>query len=56
MSSNGNSSVTADEGVPGMSPNPTAAEVQANADVMARNTRRAQLRGTNTSNYTCQNS
>jgi hypothetical protein len=56
MSSNANSAVTADEGVPGMSANPTAAEVQANADVMARNTRRAQLRGTNTSSYTCQNS
>lgn len=52
---NGASSVvTNNEGVQGMSPNPTAAEVQANSDAMARNTLRQQLRNTNTSTFTCQ--
>jgi hypothetical protein len=51
---NSSSAVGGDEGVTPMNPNPTAAQVQANADAMARNTIRAQLRNTNTSNYTCQ--
>ncbi len=56
-SGNGASSaVVADEAIPAMSPTPTAAEVQNNAAVNARNTRRAQLRNTNTSTFTCRTS
>ena len=54
-SGNGSTSVvTGNEGAPGMSANPTAAEVQANAAVNARNMQRSTLRNTNTSNYACQ--
>lgn len=52
--SNQRSRVTDDEGQVGMNPNPTADQVRANADIAARNARRAQLRGTNTSNFVCQ--
>jgi hypothetical protein len=52
---NGSSSaVTANEALPAMSANPTAAEVEANAAASARNTLRAQLRATNTSGFTCE--
>lgn len=46
--------VTANDNVVGMTANPTSAEVQANADVNARNAQRGQLRSANTSNFTCQ--
>lgn len=49
-----NSAVTGDEALPGMSPNPTAAEIAAYSAAQARNTQRAQLRNTNTSSFTCQ--
>lgn len=39
---------------PGMSAQPTAAEVQNNTNVNASNAQRAQLRNTNTSSFTCQ--
>ena len=48
------SGVRANDGAPGMSPNPTSAEVTANAAVVANNAQRGQLRATNTSNFTCQ--
>lgn len=52
---NGSSSaVTNNEGIQGMSPNPTSTEVQANSDAMSRNTLRQQLRNTNTSTFACQ--
>jgi len=57
QSSNGNgatSAVTANESTANMTANPTAAEVQANAQVNARNSQRATLRNSNTSNYACQ--
>jgi hypothetical protein len=56
-SNNGNgasSSVTADETLPALSPAPTSAELAAHSAVQARNTMRAQVRATNTSNFTCQ--
>jgi hypothetical protein len=48
------STVTADETMPGMSPNPTAAEIANYSAAQARNVQRAQLRNTNTSVFTCQ--
>lgn len=56
-SNNGNgasSSVTADETLPALSPAPTSAEIAAHSAVQSRNTMRAQIRSTNTSNFTCQ--
>lgn len=47
------STVTADEAMPLMGPNPTAAEIQAYSAAQARNTQRAQLRNTNTSSFVC---
>lgn len=57
QSANGNgatSAVGGNEGPPLMNPQPTAAQVQENAAVNARNSQRATLRNTNTSNYACQ--
>ena len=48
------SAVTTDEALPALSPSPTSAQITAHSAAQARNTMRAQIRSTNSSNFTCQ--